>query len=155
MKIQAGFSIILFAIFFAVTSGCENKTDCCVIIDVDVQILYRNMQGENLINSSAEFDSSNIRIYFKDGNEFKYVYRANLDAPNMHRLYTDENGNKILTVYPSDLYEDNRSTTLIELNPNVKDTLECEFELESNRQICKKAWLNGVEMENRFIEIIK
>lgn len=113
------------------------------------------MQGENLINSTPEFDSSNIRIYFKDGDDFKYIYRVNLDAPNMHRLYEDERGNKILTVYPSDLYVDNRSTTLIELNPNVKDTLECEFELESNRQICTKAWLNGVEMDNRFIEVIK
>jgi len=147
--------IIFIGILLPGISGCAKNTDCCVIIDVDVRIHYRNILGENLINSSAEFDSSKIRIYFKDGNEFKYIYRAMLDAPNMHRLYTDENGNKILTVYPSDIFEGIFSTTLIELNPNVVDTLVCEFELANNRQICKNAWLNGIEMEDRFIEVIK
>ncbi len=73
----------------------------------------------------------------------------------MHRIDEDENGNLILTVFPSNYYESNQSTTLIELNQNVVDTLVCEFELGSNREICKRAWLNGIEMVNRFIEIEK
>lgn len=45
----------------------------------------------------------------------------------------------------------NQSTTLIELNPNIVDTLIGEFELESNREVCKRAWLNGLELTDRFI----
>lgn len=53
------------------------------------------------------------------------------------------------------VYEGNQSTTLIALNPETVDTLVCEFGLGSNREICKKAWLNGVEMNNRYLEVKK
>ena len=135
--------------------SCDKKADCCTIIDVDVQILYKNESGENLINSNTDYEESNIKVYYKNGNDFEYIFNGNLDSPNMHRIDEDGSGNLILTVYPSNYYEGNQSTTLVELNPNVVDTLICEFELESNREICKRAWLNGLELNNRFIEIEK
>lgn len=137
------------------TFGCSDKTDCCTVIDVDVNIHYTNQEGKNLINSKSEFDKSGIKVYYKKGKNFEYIYIGNLDAPNMHRVYEDENGNLILRVYPSNYYEGNTSTTLIELNPNVTDTLRCEFDLGANREVCKKAWLNGVEMKDRFIKTVK
>lgn len=135
--------------------SCDKKSDCCTIIDTDVSIHYITKSGSDLINSSDDFDESNIRIYYKNGNAFEYVYKGNLDNPGMYLLDPDENGKLILTVFPSNYYESNQSSTLIELNPNAIDTLVCEFELESNREICKKAWLNGVEMNNRFIQVMK
>ena len=146
---------LLVTILVLVMSSCEREPDCCTIIDVNVQILYKNNLGKNLINSSANFDESNIKVYYKNGNKFDYIYNGNLDSPNMHRVDKDENENLVLIVYPSNFYEGNKSTTLIELNQNVVDTLVCEFELGSNKQICKKSWLNGIEMNNRFIEIKK
>lgn len=149
-------ALIGVATFLAIVIvSCDKKTDCCTIIDTEVHILYKNNLGENLINSSANFDESNIKVYYKNGSGFKYVYNGNLDAPNMHSIEEDEKGNLILTVYPSNYYEGNQSTTLVELNENVVDTLVCEFELGSNKEICKKSWLNGIEMDNRFIEIVK
>lgn len=135
--------------------SCDKKNGCCTIIDTKVQILYKNKFGENLINSDTNFNESNIKVYYKNGREFEYINNGNLDSPNMHRIDKDENGNLILSVYPSNYYEGNQSTTLVELNQNVVDTLVCEFELESDSEICKKAWLNGIEMENRFIAIEK
>jgi len=146
---------LLNGILFIGMSSCEKKDDCCPIVDVDVQIYYKNESGDNLINSVYEYQESNIKIYYKNGDAFEYVYNANLDYPNMHHVDTNGNGNLLLTVYPSNYYEGNQSTTLIELNSNVRDTLVCEFELDSNREICKRAWLNGVEMSNRYIEIEK
>lgn len=142
--------ILTFGIF-----SCDKKTDCCTIIDVDVQIFYKNKAGENLINSNDEFDESNIKVYYKNGDEFEYIFKGNLDYPNMHRIDKNGSGSLILTVYPSNYYAGNLSTTLIELNPSVVDTLVCEFEIETNREICKRAWLNGIEMNNRYIEIEK
>ncbi|MFK7978948.1 MAG: hypothetical protein AB8G86_03110 [Saprospiraceae bacterium] len=147
--------ILIFGILILGISSCDNKTDCCTIIDVDVQILYKNQLGENLINSDANFSESNIKVYYKNGNEFEYIYDGNLDSPNMYRMDEDANQNLILTIFPSNYYVGDQSTTLIELNPNVVDTLVCEFELDNNREICKRAWLNGVEFDNRFIEIEK
>jgi len=142
--------ILVFGIF-----SCEKKTNCCTTIDTHVQILYKNQLGESLINSTSDFEESKIKVYYKNGNEFEYVYNGNLDAPNMHKVDEDENGNLILKVFLSNFYEGNESTTLVELNPNTVDTLEAEFELDDNREICKRAWLNGQEMNDRFIEVEK
>ena len=154
-KLSKSISILLLGILIIGNVGCDKQTDCCTIIDVDVQILYKNELGQNLINSTSGFEESNIKVYYKNGNEFEYVYNGNLDSPNMHRIDEDEKGNLIMTIFPSNYYKGNQSTTLIELNQNEVDTLICEFELGSNREICKKAWLNGIEMVNRFIEIKK
>lgn len=141
-------------LLFGITS-CNDTTNCCAIIDTNIQILYKNQLGENLINSHSDFEESNIKVYYKNGNEFQYMYNGNLDSPKMYRIHEDENSNSILTIYPSNFYDGIVSTTLIELNQNVVDTLVCEFELDSNREICTKAWLNGVEMDNRFMEVEK
>ncbi|MBK8698462.1 MAG: hypothetical protein IPN29_02530 [Saprospiraceae bacterium] len=154
-KLLKSISILVLGMLIIGSVGCDMKTDCCTIIDTAVQILYKNEIGDNLINSNSDFDESKIKVYYKIGSEFEYVYNGNLDSPNMHRIDEDENGNLILTVYPSNSYEGNQSTTLVELNQNVVDTLVCEFELGINKEICKKSWLNGVEMDNRFIEIEK
>ena len=147
-------TLILGILLLGIIS-CEKKTNCCTIIDTNVQILYKNELGENLINSNSDFEESNIKVYNKNGNEFEYIFRGNLDSPNMYRIDEDENGNSVLTIYPSNYYEGNLSTTLVELNQNIVDTLICEFELDSNSEICKRAWLNGVEMNNRFLEVQK
>jgi hypothetical protein len=150
-----GFLFIIVSALILILSDCTKKEDCCELIDNDADIHYVNKEGKNLINSSDDFAESNIKVYYKNGNNFEYIYRSNLDAPNMYRLYQDKNGNEILTVYASDFYEGNTSTTLIELNPYTKDTLVCEFDLSSGNTICKKAWLNGVEMQDRFITLVK
>ena len=146
-------TFLLFVVISLVVSSCDNQSDCCALIDVDTRIHYVNAAGENLINSLEEFRESNIKVYFKNGEDFEYVYNSNLDSPNMHRVDEDPDGNLVLTVYPSNYYEGNRSTTLIELNNGVVDTLVGEFELGDNREICTKAWLNGVPMTDRYIQI--
>lgn len=148
-------ALLMVGIIMIGMSGCGGNEDCCTIIDVDVRIHYQTQAGDNLINSVDDFKESNIKVYYMKGEEFEYVNSGNLDFPNMHRIDEDGNGNLILTVFPSNYYEDNQSTTLIELNPNVVDTLVGEFELGSNKEILKRAWLNGVEMTNRFIEVMK
>lgn len=155
-KFKLNISLILITgILILGMTSCDKKPDCCTIIDVDVQILYKNQSGENLINSHPDFEETNIKIYYKDGNDYKYAYNGNLDAPNMYRMDENTDGDLLLTIYPSYHYVDNQSTTLIELNPTVVDTLICEFELDSNREVLKKAWLNGMELNGRFIEVQK
>jgi len=112
--------------------SCKDDSDCCTIIDTDVAIFYKNELGENLINSTIDFQESKIKVYYKNGNEYEYIYDGNLDSPNMHKVYENGEGNSILTVFPSNYYE-----------------------LDNNSQICTGAWLNGVEMNNRFLEVEK
>jgi hypothetical protein len=44
---------------------------------------------------------------------------------------------------------------VIALNETEVDTLVCSFELTDNSEICKEAWLNGVPMPDRFLEVVK
>lgn len=143
----------IFFIMVLLFVGCQSE-DCCINIDVGVSIHYQNQDGDNLINSSPEFMESNIRIYYKNGDTFEYVFDGNLDAPNYHSVY-ESNGDLILTVFASNYYNGNQSTTLIELNETTKDTLLCEFNLENGNEVVTRAWLNGMEMENRFITLKK
>lgn len=62
--------------------GCSKKTDCCAIVDTAVQIHYKTQAGNNLINSSEDYNESNIRIYYKNGTAFEYMHKENLDNPN-------------------------------------------------------------------------
>lgn len=154
-KIKKTLTLVIFSLFLFTINSCENHENCCTIVDVDVSFHYRDKMGNNLINSTPEFDDSKIKIYFKNKDKFEYINRGNLTISKMYTLHEDETKNLILTVFPSDFYEGNQSTTLIELNPNIVDTLRCEFDLQSNRTVCKRAWLNGKEMENRYIEVEK
>lgn len=135
--------------------GCgDSASTCCTIIDNAVSIRYINQEGQNLFSNSLEYDESYIRIYYKNNNEFEYVYKGNLDHPNMHHVFKNDLGESVLMVFPSDYYDGNFSTTLIELNENVIDTLLCEFKLESNISAVKNVWLNGVDMKSRdFISV--
>lgn len=148
-------NILLLGLFILSFISCDNHENCCTIVDVDVSFHYIDKTGNNLINSNSEFDASKIKIYYKNKEKFEYINRGNLDNSKMYSLHEDETKNLILTVFPSDYYEGKQSTTLIELNPNVVDTLLCEFDLQSNRTVCKRAWLNGQEMQNRYIEVQK
>jgi hypothetical protein len=154
-KIKKTLSLVIFSLFLLTINSCDNHENCCTIVDVDVSFHYKDKMGNNLINSNSEFDSSKIKVYFKNKDKFEFINRGNLTNSKMFTLHEDETKNLILTVFPSDYYEGNQSTTLIELNPNVVDTLLCEFELQSNRTICKRAWLNGLEIQNRYIEVEK
>jgi hypothetical protein len=145
---------ILSALSLTFFWGCSKKVDCCTVVDVAVQIHYQNQVGENLLVQGSAFDPSYIKVFFKNGDTFEYVNTGNLDYPNSH-FVEDTGGKKLLTVFPSNHYEGNWSTTLIVLNEVVRDTLLCEFALSDNKEICKRAWLNGVELQSRFIAVKK
>ena len=136
-------------------TSCDNESNCCTTIDVAVQIHYQTLAGENLINSDDDFPESKIKIYYKNGEEFKYINRGNLTYPKMYKIYKDSSDNLLLGIFPSNYYEDNFSTTLIKLNETSVDTLVCEFDLTNGNEVCIAAWLNGAEMTNRFIEVKK
>ena len=147
------FVFFLLVLFFASCKGDDN--DCCVNIDTIITIHYTTADGNELLNSSDDYLAENIKIYYKNGDEFEYIYQGNLDRPNMHEVIENEDSTYTLIVHPSNYYEGNFSTTLIELNEMTKDTLVGEFSLEGSNQICTNAWYNGLEDSDRSFEIVK
>ncbi len=143
----------LVLLIFILSCDSENSVDCCTNIDTELSIHYINEAGENLVNSTEEFDQANIRIYFKDGEIFKYAYNNRLDLPNYHQVI-DIDDQLVIRLFPSDLYEGEFSTTLIELTANLVDTIVTQFEFTNGVQ-AKKVWVNGKEMDHRHFTLLR
>lgn len=138
-----------FLIFLMVNlSACELKDcceNCCTDIDTSVDIHYQTQTGENLINSSNEFDESNIKVYYKNGDNYDFMRNESLDASGFYKLDTFDTGEISMRILTSNIYEQNKSTTLIELNENVVDTLVGEYKLTGNSEVIQRVWINGIE----------
>lgn len=153
-KIIDRLNLVGLVLLLLIIVCCNKRSDCCTFIDVDLRIFYQDSSGHSLINSNPFFQASNIQIYFKNGDQFEYAFDSNLDYPNHFYVETIQS-KEILRLFPSNFYKENRSTTLIELNKAIVDTLVCEFDLNNNNTILKQAWLNGIEIKNRYIEVKK
>lgn len=153
-KIIDRLNLVGLVLLLLIIVCCNKKSDCCTLIDVDLRIFYQDSSGHSLINSNPYFQASNIQIYFKNGDQFEYAFDSNLDYPNHFYVETIQS-KEILRLFPSNFYKDNLSTTLIALNKAIVDTLVCEFDFNNNNTILKQAWLNGVEIKNRYIEVKK
>lgn len=153
-KIIDRLNLVGLVLLLLIIVCCNKKSDCCTLIDVDLRIFYQDSSGHSLINSNPFFQASNIQIYFKNEDQFEYAFDSNLDYPNHFYVETIQS-KEILRLFPSNYYKENRSTTLIALNKTIVDTLVCEFDLNNNDTILKQAWLNGIEIKNRYIEVKK
>lgn len=129
----------------------EEPVNCCVNIDTQLMVHYMNALGENLIDSDDQYDRSQIKIYFKDGDDYRYAYNNLLDLANYHKVL-DVDDQLVIQLFPSDIYEGNYSTTLIEINENLVDTLVTEFEFVNGVQ-AKRVWVNGEEASSRNIAL--
>lgn len=140
--------------------SCDKSTDCCVVVDTNIDIMYVDENGDSWLDQK-ELNENNINIYFmKDGQKEK-VFRGNLDAPKMFSIYQDASGKDVFRLFPSDYIENNKSRTLIEFSSTDVDTVDCVFNTRNNNMICEEIWYNGEPIWNttqnspRVIEIVK
>ena len=145
---------IAFFFLASILWSC-NSNDCCIIIDNNIQLHYKNEVGENLINSSPVFNESEIKIYYKNGMDYNFAFNSNLDNPNMYSVYLNHDGKLLLSVFLSNIYEGTQSTTVIEINESISDTVVAEFNLQNGQEIFSKLWFNGIESDDRLIEVIR
>lgn len=134
---------------------CTSREDCCTVIDTNFAIEYISENGKSLFDSTRTYLPENIKLYFKNGTKYELAYSRNLDNPNYFTLDTTAEGVIHIGILPSNFYEGNFSTTLIELKPDVIDTIKCEFDLSHGNELFKNAWYNGVKKEGRLFKIIK
>lgn len=129
------------------------KKDCCTIIDTDFSIVYKDSSGENIFQrNSAAWSTDEIKIYYKAGETFEYIYDSNMDAAGAFVISGLED-DLYITIYPSYHYDGNFSETLIELRPGYTDTVLAQFSRRDNDVRIQKIWYNGKEQEGRGFEI--
>jgi hypothetical protein len=149
-------SFIFICACFAFTfCACTSSQDCCTTIDTNFAIEYISEEGNCLFDSTHAYVPEDIKLYFKHGSKYELAYSGNLDNPRYFTIDTTLEGAIHIGILPSYYYEGNFSTTLIELKPNVVDTIKCEFERSHGNEHFKYAWYNGVKKEGRIFKVVK
>jgi hypothetical protein len=146
--------ILYFLLLFGVLSSC--KKDCCTTIDTTIFLGYQDSTGQDLFLADTTFLVNDINIYYKQGND--YVYQnlsSNLDYPKGYAINYTSEGKTYLRVFLSNYYIANQSVTLIELKPNVVDTIIGEFTLIEQSEILNHFWYNGELATNKSMVVTK
>ena len=152
---QVLFLTLLMALF--VTCKKDQLCDCVPPpVDARIDILYKDQSGQSLINSTPEFSDSNIIIFYKKNGFFENAYDAHMSDPEKYSIRKNEKGEIVVSITPSYYYFDgNFSETMVELNPETRDIIRCEFMLSDNGRTCKNVWFNDQKMDSTAFEIIK
>lgn len=146
-------NLLLILLFALTLFSCQKEKPCCVTKDTVIVISYYDSNGNSLFNNNS-FDPNQIKLYYKNGNDYQYQYHHNLDFPKMYEVI-DQNGIPGIKLFPSEYFSNNKSTTLIELNSEVIDTIIGEFNLENGNVILNKVFYNGEEKIYRSFSVVK
>lgn len=116
-----------------------------------LNIVYKNAQGQNLLDgtTSGHYTTEDMKLFHIIGGEKKFVYNHNLDAPKgmsiqkevMTRLHVGFNLNDEDDI----TYQDKKvtigeSTSIIQLNDAVIDTVKIQWQSKPGSLIITKAW---------------
>ena len=151
--------IILLLIIGLSNFACSDDNDCCLNIDIGIDIKYINTEGQNLFEIDNGYNESDITIYHKANGEWEEYYESNLDSPKGITVVEGENG-KFLSISPSTTLDNNNySETKIQFSESDFDIIKTEIDKSNSSTILTKVWYNGVleweAYENRMIEIVK
>ena len=151
--------IILLLIIGLSNFACSDDNDCCLNIDIGIDIKYINTEGQNLFEIDNGYNESDITIYHKANGEWEEYYESNLDSPKGITVVEGENG-KFLSISPSTTLDNNNySETKIQFSESDFDIIKTEIDKSNSSTILTKVWYNGVleweAYEKRMIEIVK
>jgi hypothetical protein len=157
MKALIGFVLVGFLFV-----SCHKNEECCTIIDVGITIKYIDADANNILDTTDGINASEIKLYYKNNDEWNYYFDGNMDFSKGFQVFTME-GEKYLKLFPSDIYYDEiYSETKIAYSENDFDILKCEFYFNKSNIFCTKIWLNdslawdqNSNNADRMIEIIK
>ena len=137
--------VLLFIIGLSIFSCSDSDdNDCCVIVDIGIQIKYLNTEGQNLFEIDNGYNTSDINVYHKIDGEWIEYYKSNLDAPKGISVIDGENG-KILSISPSTtLDENNYSETKIQFSESDVDIIKTEIDQSNSNTMVTRVWYNTV-----------
>ncbi|SHG39326.1 hypothetical protein SAMN04488109_0028 [Chryseolinea serpens] len=129
----------------ALFASCHllNHGDCCTEISVDVDVIVKNKDGQNLLDTTTHnhYTADSIRLYYLKNGVAKEVYFPLQDAPR-NFFIEQTNGEATLRFFADATPSDTETTTLIQWragdNSDI-DTIYTEmFHFNSSSVTCNK-----------------
>jgi len=145
--------VIIIVFLAIILNGCEKNKSDMTIVDIVMDISYINTNGTDLLDSLSEeaFDTDLIKIYHVTDETKTLFYQDHLTSQKGYFVYKEEGFHDkyfIKITAPND--EDNGSeenpyetTTLIELDTNIIDTINCRVKKGDNSLVCKQIKYNS------------
>ncbi|RZJ19749.1 MAG: hypothetical protein EON51_16745 [Acinetobacter sp.] len=140
--------IFLIPLFILLLVGCE-KPIRGVVISADVNFLFVNAKGEDLLNANTlgALTEENVDIFvLKNGLKVR-LYQGNLDAAKFFKIRT-ENGKSKFQMYfdiNAENFIGNKITQFIKYKDGTEDEVVGEFNSDRKRNtLLQQVWINGV-----------
>ena len=131
--------ILLMTIITIFLVNCNKDPN--TVVDIDVQIAYKNDMNKDLLDADIQnhFSSDSIHVYNVNNGVKTERFYGNLDSPRLWEIYKDKNTDTNFLIVGVET-----DTTLLKLNSHTIDTLTCVIEKSNGNTILKKVWYNGV-----------
>lgn len=143
----------IYGALLVLLSSCskDNPGTCCMNVQGTLNIVYKNAQGQNLLDETTpgHYATEDMKLFHIIGGQKKVVYNHNLAWPKgmsvekelIARLHVGFNLND-----KGDITSQNKkvtigeSTSIIQLNDAVIDTVRIQWQSKPGSLIITKAW---------------
>lgn len=141
--------ILSILCFFLFAVSCDKQYGG-IVIDVDIDFLLQNPNGQDLLDSNTEQNllNSDIKVYFTENGVEREVYNTNLDCPRNFCILDDGN-KKILRMFPLDkVTGSGKDTVRIQWNSLHSDIVVANIIRKESKQsdvtFCDSVWVNDI-----------
>lgn len=123
------------------------------IVDIHIDMIIRDEQGENLleVNNNNKIIEDSIKIYYIENGIEKEVYIPNLDYPRNYFIYDDNEYGKVFRVFlTNDFSLSGMRRVIVKWNSKDQDIIDGHFvreEIANGRNeafYCDTVWVNGI-----------
>jgi hypothetical protein len=132
--------LLCFLVVGKVSAQKSIKTKKSVYININIDLVYKNKAGNDLLDSNNDihFSKKDITIYNIEKVEKVKVNKPKMDYPNNHFMYRDDaTSTNHLRVFLE------AEEVLIQLNPTTTDTIKCTIKKTKGNTHITKVWYNG------------
>ncbi len=133
-------TLICFVFASNIYSQNNAKTKKAMYVNINIDIAFKDKEGNDLLDSSNEkhFSNKEITLYNMEKGEKVKVNKPHADYPNNHFIYKDDvTKNNLLRVFLE------AEVVLLNLNTATTDTIKCTIKKTKGNTHIAKVWYNG------------
>ncbi len=147
----------------AIFTGClfisacakDQPGNCCTYIKGDLNIVYLNSQGQDLLNRSTSdfYPMDKMKLYYLENGKKVELNNGMMDAPRGLSLITESTPARLVVFvnvgFEGDVISNNGdlktglSTTLLEIHRQLTDTIKTQWEKSGSSTYITKSWYNS------------
>lgn len=141
------YKIIILPFIVCALTGCSTTdSDTAVHIDIGIDLVYLDQEGQNLLNPghADAITEANTNLYFLEDGTKRKVFESNLDCPKMFCIWQREvDSVYFMRLFPNVIKGQDTASTYIEFSDGTMDTIKVEYIYDTSSSVhTSKVWYN-------------